>query len=340
LKVIIANNSAILRQILGDLLRENGDQVLLQTASGRESADAALGAKIDLLVLGENLSGLSEDEILRLITEKNPCPVILIGNPEADANRILLQHGLLRIIPKPSIEELQEKSYQQKLLAELNQAVSARPHAPDLSGRIKSIIKNAPEPKSAAGIEHVVIGSSTGGPNALKAILEKLPADFPAAISVVQHMKEGQEANLASWLDKCSSLHVRLAVNNDQPVPGEVIMAAQGRHLIVKNRIFYYIDGPKVNFQIPAVDRLFTSAAAEYGARLAGVLLTGMGSDGAKGCAEILKNGGITIVQDEQTSTVFGMPKAAIEISAASRVLPLDAIAGYLMDIIKRGSRD
>ena len=121
---------------------------------------------------------------------------------------------------------------------------------------------------------------------------------------------------------------------------GEVILGIQNKHLTVESGRFHLSDGEKINFQKPAIDLQFSTAAKYFGDNLIGVLLTGMGSDGAKGCLEIINNGGFTIVQDEETSAVYGMPKAAVELGAASIVLPLDKIAGYILSTVKVNEND
>jgi chemotaxis response regulator CheB len=197
----------------------------------------------------------------------------------------------------------------------------------------------SPRPQSGVPVRLVVLGASTGGPAATKAVLGALPARFPCPVAVVQHIDSGYEAGYADWLCQNTQLKVRLAKDGDVPGPGEVIVAPTGFHLVCRDLQFVFDDGPKVFSQKPAVDRLFASAAAQFGSGLVGVLLTGIGYDGAQGCRAIIDSGGWTLVQDEATSTVWGMPKAAWEIGAASQVLPLDEIGPRLLSLVLSRSR-
>ncbi len=150
----------------------------------------------------------------------------------------------------------------------------------------------------------------------------------------MQHLEKNFEQGYADWLNRACKLHVRLAIPDDKPMAGEVIVPPVGVHLVCENKMLQYDDGPTVLNQKPSVDRLFQTAAASYRQNVLGVQLTGMGKDGAIGCKSIIAEGGFTIVQDEESSVVFGMPKAAIDIAAASVVLPYDEIAGYLCDLL------
>jgi len=185
----------------------------------------------------------------------------------------------------------------------------------------------------------VVIGASTGGPAAVRTVLSSLPSDFPCPIAVVQHIDTGYDSGYAEWLDNNTPLKVRLAKDNDRPVPGEVIVAPNDFHLVCNGISFGLDDGPKVLSQKPAVDRLFSTAARHHGSGLIAVLLTGIGSDGAKGCLEIVQSGGITIAQDEATSTVYGMPFAAAELNAATYILALDKIGPCVLELVEKRKR-
>ncbi len=184
-------------------------------------------------------------------------------------------------------------------------------------------------------ISLVVIGASTGGPAAVRTVLSALPPDFPCPIALVQHIDTGYDAGYAEWLTANTGLNVRLAQENDRPRPGEVIVGPNDLHLVCQGDAFSLDNGPKVLSQKPAVDRLFSSAARAHGPGVLAVLLTGIGSDGAKGCLEIVNAGGTTLVQDEATCTVYGMPRAAAELGAATVVLPLDQIGPHLLSLVR-----
>jgi two-component system chemotaxis response regulator CheB len=189
-------------------------------------------------------------------------------------------------------------------------------------------------------IDLIVIGASTGGPKAVKNILNSLPSTLKQPIALVQHLEKGFEEGYASWLNETSPLQI-INTSEEQKLQGGVVYVAPADyHMVIRNHGVLHDNGPKVCNQKPAVDVLFSSAAKEYGKQLLGVLLTGMGNDGAKGCVDIVNNGGLTIVQDEESSDIFGMPKAAIESNGASLIKPLSEIAQTIIEIVSEGNLD
>lgn len=189
----------------------------------------------------------------------------------------------------------------------------------------------------ASSIKLVAIAASTGGPSALVEVLQGLPAELGIGVVIVQHVAEGFSAGLAEWLDRESEITVREAGNGDRIRPGCAFLAPTGFHMVVKayaggNRIMLN-KMPPVSGHRPSADVLFTSVAGTYGCDSIGVILTGMGSDGARGIAAIKKAGGRTMAQDEQSSALFGMPKAAIQTGVVDEVIPLNSIAERIVRI-------
>jgi len=180
----------------------------------------------------------------------------------------------------------------------------------------------------------VAIGVSTGGPNALQYLLAQLPANFPGAIAVVQHMPEGFTEMFARRLDESCALEVKEARSGDLLLAGRVLVCPGNRHMKVRRMplgdVVVLSDDPKINGHRPSVDVLFRSVAQEFGAHAVAVLMTGMGDDGAEGMAAVKSAGGLTIAQDEDSSVVYGMPRAAIERGHASRVVALEGLANTL----------
>jgi two-component system chemotaxis response regulator CheB len=190
-------------------------------------------------------------------------------------------------------------------------------------------------PSASSRAEAVVIGASLGGPRALATLLRGLSREFPVAIAVVQHIADGFTAGLASWLAQESRLDVREAEDGEVLRPGRVLLAPTGRHLLLGKGVARLSDAAPVDTFRPSVTPLFLSAARSYGARCCGVILTGMGRDGAEGMKALKEAGAHTIAQDEATSAVFGMPRAAIELGAVDRVLPLDDIPRALLEVVR-----
>ncbi len=185
-------------------------------------------------------------------------------------------------------------------------------------------------PTARPAVSVIVVGASTGGPQAVSRFLSGLKPPFPLPIALVQHIETGFDRGYADWLSDLTGHRVVLAESGMEPAAGSVYVAPTDRHLLFSRSGFVLDDGTKVLNQKPSVDVLFRSAAELYGGRVLGVLLTGMGSDGAEGCAAIVAGGGFTVAQDETSSLIFGMPRAAILRGAASLVLPLDRIAPFV----------
>lgn len=180
----------------------------------------------------------------------------------------------------------------------------------------------------------VVIGASTGGPQAVKNVLKELPADFPVGIVYVQHTETSVYGQFAEWLNHQTDLAVRLARNDDYPSAGEVLVAPGGHHILFRGGKLVLEDTPPVMNIRPCVDYLFMSAAEQFGKRLIGLIMSGMGSDGARGCQEIVARGGFMIAQDKESSVIFGMARAAAERNGVSLMLPLDKISDQLKDLV------
>ena len=178
----------------------------------------------------------------------------------------------------------------------------------------------------------VAIGCSTGGPDALAEVLKGVPSDCPAAVLIAQHMEEGFTAGLAGWLDARTNMRVVEGRTGDMIVPGVAYVARGGSHMRVTSRRCIEITrDPADPPHRPSVDELFRSVARVYGRDAVGVVLTGMGSDGAEGLAEMSRAGALTIAQDEETSVVYGMPRAAAESRAARMILPLSSVARQML---------
>jgi chemotaxis response regulator CheB len=184
-------------------------------------------------------------------------------------------------------------------------------------------------------IQMLVIASSTGGPGVLAKILSNLPADFPAPVLIVQHIMAGFGEGLATWLNQLSPLTVRLAQQGDEPQPGLALIAPDNRHMLVTDKgLIKLTQDPPQNGLRPAANYLFHSTAQVYGATAIGVVLTGMGGDGAEGLLALRRAGARTIAQDKATCVVFGMPAVAIELGAAEQILPSDKIAEAVIALV------
>ncbi len=320
----------VLRRIVGGV---DGWEVAWIAVNGEEAVRRCAEMKPDVVLMDLVMPVMDGVEATRRIMQTNPCPILIVTATVSGHSEMVyeaLGHGAVDAVATPTIgagggaEALIKKIRQVGLLTGAP-AVPAAVAEPETKT----------EPKRA-DTPMVAIGASTGGPNAVREILSELPEEFPAAVVVVQHVDEQFAGGLAGWLDKNCSLPVHLARGGDRPTAGHVYLAATNGHLSVsESGRFFYSQEPANLLYRPSVDVFFESLARHWRGPLVGVLLTGMGRDGAAGLLALRRAGHPTITQDQATSVVYGMPKAAAEIGAAERVLPVDAIAGAVIDALR-----
>lgn len=304
------------------------------SAQGRETAGLCLEYPPDLLLMGLSLADMDCAQATRLILSTQPCPILLIcADPQADYPRVYeaLALGAMDAASLPGLGAAGGALDGGDLLNRIDTLGTLCGHEPPSRRR-------RPVPPAAAKAEPkpppmIAIGASTGGPKALATLLEGLPADFPAAIVIVQHLDPPLAAGLATLLDRHSPLPVAALSQRTRPQAGRVWLAAGAEHVVLDER--FHLDfsaEPQGLACRPSVDVFFHSLARHAEARGCGVLLTGMGRDGAAGLLALRGAGFYTIAQDEASSVVFGMPKAALELDGACAVLPLAEIAGRLVE--------
>ncbi len=332
IRVLVADDSELFRELLARVVAaEPGFEVVAVAADGNEAAAQAERLKPDVITMDLNMPDADGFSGIARIMAETPTPIlVLTANPEEAVGFRALSLGALDILEKPqATTDLDEYGQLLRSRLRLLAGVKVIRHLRGLRER-----RLAP-PRPAARPDLVVIGASLGGPRALATLLRGLPAQFPVPIAVVQHIADGFTEGLASWLATESRLDVREAEDGSPLRPGRVLLAPTGRHLLVIEGVARLSDAPPVDTFKPSVTPLFVSAARAYGARACGVLLTGMGRDGAEGLRAIKDAGGLTIAQDEATSAVFGMPRAAIELGAVDRVLPIDDIPRALLELCR-----
>ncbi len=331
IRVLVADDSELFRELLVRVVvADPGFEVVAVTADGNAAASLARSVRPDVITMDLNMPDTDGFSGIARIMAESPTPIlVLTANPEEAVGFRALSLGALDILEKPqATTDLEEYGHLLRSRLRLLAGVKVIRHLRGLRER------RAAAPRAAARPELVAIGASLGGPRALATLLRGLPASFPVPIAVVQHIADGFTEGLASWLGTESRLVVLEAVDGAPLRPGRVLVAPTGRHLLVGEGIVRLSDAPPVETFKPSVTPLFLSAARSYGARACGVLLTGMGRDGAEGLRAIKRAGGPTIAQDEATSAVFGMPRAAIELGAVDRVLPIEEIPRALLELV------
>jgi len=274
-------------------------------------------------------------EATRRIMEETPCSILLVTHSTAGNLSMVYEamgHGALDAVNTPVLGRDNQPEGARPLLKKiatiaklLGLPAAAPPPAPPTAPR------QAIDPPSRVP-PLIAIGSSTGGPQAVEKILSRLPADFPAAIVLAQHVDRDFAPGLAGWLQNTTPLEVVLAAEGQPPRAGTVSLAHSDDHLIVRpDRSLGYTPEPVDYFYRPSVDRLFASAAEHWPNKGLGILLTGMGRDGARGLLALRRAGWHTLAQDEKSCVVYGMPKAAVELEAVDRVAPIDEMADLVL---------
>jgi len=349
IRVVVVDDSALMRLMVSRLLEETGKFKVLATASdGAEGVEKICTLKPDAATMDVEMPRMDGLVALKEVMRRCPTPVIMLSTlttAGAGATMQALASGAVDFVPKPARPaEVQTVAGQlaEKIAAAVrHSAIRKIKQKPALPSLPKPPPARPVKPAAPGKIDLVVIGSSTGGPAALQTLLPALPGNFPAAVVVVQHLPKGFSKPMADHLARKCPMEVRHAGQNDPVLPGKILVAPAGFDLDFRafgSKVSVILDEgldrPLKPGQFrPSVDWVMSSAARVYGSRAMGVLLTGMGRDGAKGMALLKQGGSYTIAEAESTCVVFGMPKAAIEAGAASTVLPLHQIAG---EIIKR----
>ncbi|MBI1829084.1 MAG: chemotaxis response regulator protein-glutamate methylesterase [Thaumarchaeota archaeon] len=332
IKVMIVNDSAIMRMLLSEMVSSNSNMHVIDTA--RDGIDALIKIKRnrpDVLLVDlemPNMDGLTL--IQNIANEKNIIPVIVVSSYGQEGAKVIfdsLEVGALDFIPLPLNEEESHEQFKRNLISKIEVAARSNPELliPQRILNIKPTKKQRETIGSASKV--VVIGASTGGPRTLYDMFSKLPGDLHAGLLLVQHMPSSFTGKFAQRLDEISNLHVVEAKEGDLIEEGKCLVAPGDYHMLISpsHRISLNQDHKRFGVR-PAVNVSMITASEVYGANTVGVLLTGMGQDGAFGMKMIKKRGGYTMAQDESSSIVFGMAKAANELDAVDKMLPVDQI--------------
>lgn len=354
--------------MISRFLTEAGMEVIATARDGVDGLEKALALKPDVVTLDVEMPRMNGLDMLRRLMDEAPMPVVMVSSVtqhQTPAAVEALMLGAVDIVAKPGgAISLNLGDVQAELVTKVRAAANAklrrrrstrtasprrrrvgarpgarggRPASTSFGAAMAGVARPGGEHGIGDGVGSapVVIGSSTGGPGALSAVLSALPGDFPRPIVVVQHMPPGFTASLAKRLDTLSPLSVREAVESRQPVAGEVWIAPGGVHLLFdqRGRMRYSHDEPHLGVR-PAVDLTLESAVDVWGASVIAVILTGMGIDGARGARKLKRIGGTVLAQDEQTSVVYGMPRAVAEMGLVDDIRPLPEMAAALTNLV------
>lgn len=335
IKVLVVDDSAIVRQVLARELSKNHDIEVVGTAPDPYIArDKIVRLRPDVVTLDIEMPRMDGITFLKKLMRSFPIPVIIISSLTPAGGKIAmeaLEAGAVDVICKPgtaySVGEMSMVFADQVRAA-------ARVDATRLQ-RVSTPVKSASTLAMTRTTNKIIaIGASTGGTRAIEEVLRLLPANSPGII-IVQHMPEKFTRSFAERLNTICSIEVREAVQGESVLPGVALIAPGNHHMVIRRSgARYYVeikDGPVVHHQRPSVEVLFNSAAKFVGSNAVGVILTGMGADGARGLLAMKTSGACTIAQDERSSIVWGMPGEAVKMDAAVRVVPLDKIAAEML---------
>jgi two-component system, chemotaxis family, protein-glutamate methylesterase/glutaminase len=347
IKVMVVDDSALVRQTLSQILNHDPEIEVIATAADPIFAAQKISkSRPDVITLDLEMPRMNGLTFLKKLMASCPVPVVVISSLTTNSAELTfkaLEYGAVEVIAKPRLANREFYEESEILICD---AVKAAAHVN--IKRQKPVFQNIPPKLSADSIlslpsnqvhikdttdKLIVIGASTGGTSAILAFLEKMPPDCPGIV-IVQHMPELFTRSFAERLNSLCRIQVKEGTNGESVAVGKAIIAPGNKHIMIKKSGARYVvevsEGPLVNRHRPSVDVLFRSAAKYAGQNALGIILTGMGDDGARGLLEMKQAGSYTIAQDEASCIVYGMPKSAVNLNAASIVLPLDKISGHV----------
>jgi two-component system chemotaxis response regulator CheB len=348
-RVLVVDDSALMRKLIPAILaRDTSIEVVGTAMDGAFALKKIEELRPDVVTLDLEMPRMDGMETLRLIMRRAPLPVILFSTHSKEGAYSTLKAlalGAVDFIAKPTdaaaghLETIADLLIEKIKVAKRAAGRKLPPATVAIDPpNLKKVARSA-QPASRV----IAIGISTGGPNALQYVLSQIPAEFPCSILVVQHMPEGFTEMFAKRLDECCALDVSEAKSGDLLFSGRVLICPGNRHMMVRRMprgdMAVLSDGAPVNGHRPSVDVLYHSVAQEFGLSAVGVIMTGMGEDGADGLGAIKAAGGLTIAQSEDTCVVAGMPRAAIQKGHANKIIPLEGIGAFLVNQYSSGDR-
>lgn len=350
IRVLLVDDSNMVREMLRDILeQEPGMQVAGEAANGQEAIEKARLLKPTLITMDLEMPVMNGMEAITVIMGAKAVPILVVsGVSDAQKAYEAVRRGALDVVAKPNVSDASAKEFVAKvrMLAKVpvithirSIYVDQQPSAPATATRRPPLPALKPSGITTGPACPVfAIASSTGGPQVLARILPQLPADFPCPVLIAQHISEGFAAGMAEWLSGLCKLPVRLAKHGEPVCPGSVYLATPEYHCTVNSsRQIMLVERAEQDIYRPSCDRLLESVATVYRADAIGIILTGMGRDGAQGIARIHGNGGITLGQNAETSLIYGMNRCAIEAGSVQKVLPESEIAAAMLKLAGGG---
>ncbi|WP_068467398.1 chemotaxis-specific protein-glutamate methyltransferase CheB [Candidatus Protochlamydia phocaeensis] len=335
IKVLIVDDSPVAREFLRHIIESDPSiKVIGYATDGEKALQMLQTITPDVITMDIAMPNLDGFETTRRIMQSRPIPVVIVSgiySPDnVQASFHAIEAGALAILPRPvglgdpHYEEVAKSLIDTIKTASGVKLITRYSKAAPLK-QIGSVAE-----KVNAAIEAVAIGASLGGPSAIEMILSELPGTFPVPIFIVQHISNGFALGFANWLQKSTQLKVQLAQNKEMALPGHVYIASDGFHMQLSRKNEIALIKGKNRELCPAVSRLFSSIATVYGPNALGVVLTGMGNDGAEGLLMMKQKGAYTLIQDPDSCIMYSMPRAAFEIGASKNKVPLERMASTI----------
>jgi two-component system chemotaxis response regulator CheB len=337
IRVLIADDSALMRSMLYLLLQKHPlFEVVGESVDGLAAVQAAQDLQPDIITMDLHMPRMGGIEAIRTIMASHPTRILVLCSVTQQQEKTLsieaLQAGALDFLPKPVAGGIAAvNDWAKHFLATLSQLSET----PQQLRTVSRTTEPTPIQTRSQRVNILGIASSTGGPSALAKILAELPADFALPILVAQHITPGFVSGMRDWFQKISPLQIQVAQEGAVPSAGRVYLAPDGNDLFLDTKGVMHIE-PSQGAYTPSADRLLQSLAASYGPRSAGIVLTGMGDDGARGLSAIAQAGGVTLIQDQDSSAVYGMPQAAAKLVSSAQILSLDVIPAELRKLSAR----
>ncbi|MBF0252961.1 MAG: chemotaxis-specific protein-glutamate methyltransferase CheB [Candidatus Omnitrophica bacterium] len=332
IKVLVVDDSPFARKALSAILNsEPGISVVGTADNGKDAIEKALLLAPDVITMDVRMPGMDGLEALDIIMQNNPVPVIMVSSIDPKVVMKALSFGAMDFVSITQDIDTVAK----ELIEKVKISSRVKPiHRMKFTSKKKEPVKKT-EPVS--GFTNIVaLGISTGGPQALKVLIDHIPENFPGSMIIVQHISEGFIGGLVEWLKSGNNLDIRVAKTGDELKKGSILFAPDSHHTIVgiDERIAFIDDSNVKTFHIPSIDVMMMSVAKVYRNRAVGVIMTGMGHDGVEGIKAIKDAGGKTLAENEQTSVIYGMNKIAIEKGYINQALPLNEMAEGILKAI------
>lgn len=341
IRVLVVDDSELARELIGAILStDNEISIVGEAVNGREAVEKVRTLKPDIVTMDVEMPVMNGLDAIEQIMAENAVPILVVTT-RGDANTAYaaISKGALDLVVKPDVNLDGAQDFIQRI--KLLSKIKVITHMSGKRAFKEKPVVTLPVAAGAAPDRVVAIASSTGGPEALSIILSALPETFPYPVVIAQHNSDGFIPGMVEWLRRISKMQVKVAEEGETLAPATAYVSPSEKHMeITVTRKIAFLERHPKDIYRPSCDILLSSVARTYKAKSIGIILTGMGSDGASGMQQIRKEGGMTIAQDEKTCIVFGMPKVAIDSGCINKIVSIDEMSSELLSLAAGCTRD